>query len=76
MENEMLVNDLETMEQVVCSHTDLEWEGWDVVKYTPSPNAYSSPDGVFKDGRWCKCKRYPLTEKGWYVPNSLVKDDA
>lgn len=72
----MLVTDLDAMEKVVCSRTDLEWDGWDVVKYTKSANAYSSPDGVLRDGQWYKRKRYPLTEEGWNVPNSLVKEYA
>jgi len=71
----MLVNNLEKMEQIVNS-TDLEWDGWNVVKYTPSHSAMFSTDGAYKGGQWYKKKVFPLTEDGWHVPNSIGKINA
>jgi hypothetical protein len=67
----MLVNKLETMEKIVSSRSDLSWDGWDVVKYSPGHNAQYSPSGVFMDGSWMKKKVFPLTEQGWNLPSNL-----
>lgn len=72
----MLVNNLEKMESIVNSSSDLEWDGWDVVKYTPSHSAMFSADGVYHNGSWHKKKTFPITEKGWEVPNSIGKRNA
>jgi hypothetical protein len=72
----MLVTDLDHMEKIVSSRNDLEWFGWDVVKYTKHPNAEMSPDGVYKDGTWIKRKIFPVTDKGWFIPKSIGLADA
>ena len=72
----MLVTTLEEMEQIVASRGDLEWDGWNVVKYTKSSNAMYATDGVFHRGMWMKKKVYPLTEDGWYLPNSIGRVHA
>ena len=72
----MLITDLDFMEQIVCSHKELEWEGWDVVRYTPSPSAATSVQGAFRNGKWYRRKVYTLTEKGWTIPDSLAKVNA
>jgi hypothetical protein len=72
----MLVTDLQQMEQIVFSQGDLEWEGWDVVKYTESPNALFTTDGTFRQGKWMKKKVFPLTEKGWHLPKSMGREYA
>ena len=65
----MLVNNLEDMERIVLSREDLEWEGWDVVKYTRSSSAMFSAEGILKNGIWCKKKVFPITKDGWFLPN-------
>ena len=72
----MLVTDLEQMTRIVNSRNDLEWEGWNVVKYTRNSNAYTMSDGVFKNGVWMIKKVFPVTEDGWYIPNSIGLADA
>lgn len=72
----MLVNDLNKMEKIVGSSHELEWDGWDVVKYTPSNNAMFAKDGVCKNGKWYKKKVFPLTENGWHLPDRIGKIDA
>jgi predicted transcriptional regulator len=69
----MLVNNLEKMEKIVRSSNYLEWDGWDVAKYTKSYNGMFSTDGAFKNGEWYKKKIFPLTESGWNIPNSIGK---
>ena len=60
----MLVTSLEEMESIVRSRGDLEWDGYDVIKYTNSDNAMYGVDGVLKNGKWMKKKVFPLTENG------------
>lgn len=72
----MLINNLDKMEVIVNSSSDLEWDGWNVVKYTPSHNAMLSPDGSYKNGQWFKKKVFPITEQGWNIPENLGKKYA
>lgn len=72
----MLVTDLEEMERIVAARPDLEWDGWNVVKYIRSDNAIYSKEGAFKDGKWLKKKVFPLTESGWHLPNHIGREDA
>ena len=72
----MSVTSLEEMECIVASRTDLAWEGWNIVKYTRASNAMYSPDGCIRNGVWMKKKVFPLTEDGWYLPNSIGRANA
>lgn len=72
----MLVTNLEIMESIVRSRNDLDWIGYDIAKYTNSSNAMFDVDGVFRNGKWMKKKVFPLTEKGWYLPDSIGRDYA
>ena len=72
----MLVTSLEEMEEIVRSRDDLEWDGYDIIKYTNSKNAMYGVDGIFRGGKWMKKKVFPLTEDGWYLPNIIGRVDA
>ncbi len=72
----MLVVSLEEMEAIVLSRDDLAWEGWNVVKYTKASNAMYSSDGCLRNGVWMKKKVFPLTEDGWYLPNTIGRVHA
>ena len=72
----MLVTNLDEMEKIVASRDDLRWDGWNIVKYINSNNALYSKDGVFVDGKWMTKKVFPITEDGWYLPNSIGRDYA
>jgi len=72
----MLVTDLQKMEQIVLSRSDLEWEGWNVVRYTENSNALFTKDGAFRHGKWMKKKVFPLTEKGWHLPKTNGREYA
>jgi hypothetical protein len=64
------------MEAIVRNRQDLEWNGWDIVKYSNNSNAMYDVDGVFRNGKWMKKKVFPLTEQGWYLPNTIGRDYA
>jgi hypothetical protein len=66
----MLINSLGQMEKIVESREDLEWVGWNVVRYFGT-SSFLSKDVVFKNGKWTKVKVYPITELGWNVPDSI-----
>lgn len=70
----MLVTSLEEMEAIVLSRGDLQWDGFNVVKYTNSDNAMYGVDGVFLNGKWMKKKVFPLTEEGWNLPNYFGRE--
>lgn len=72
----MLVTSLEEMDAIIRNRGDLEWDGYDVVKYTNSSNAMFGVDGVFRNGKWMKKKVFPLTEQGWSLPNTIGRDYA
>lgn len=72
----MLIVDQDEMEKIISSRKDLEWDGWNVVKYTNSNSAMYSVDGAFRHGKWVKKKVFPLTEDGWHLPNSLGGNNA
>lgn len=72
----MLVTTEQEMQQIIDSRADLEWDGWSVVKYTRSNNAVYSPDGCYKNGVWMIKKVFPLTEDGWYLPNTIGRVHA
>lgn len=67
----MLVNSLEQMERIVSLNDELEWIGWDVVRYTQNNNAMFSKDAEYRRGEWYKKKVYAVTEKGWNIPQFL-----
>jgi hypothetical protein len=69
----MLVTDLELMEKIVASRKDLEWDGWDVVRYSNHSNAIFHKNGAYRNGKWVKKNIFPLTEDGWHITNTIGK---
>jgi len=72
----MLVTTEQEMQSIIDSRQDLEWEGWNVVKYTKSNSAMYSPEGAYVRGMWMKKKVFPITSDGWYLPNTIGRVDA
>jgi len=72
----MLVTTEEHMQSIISSRKDLEWEGWNVVKYTKSNSAMFSADGCIKGGQWMNKKVFLLTEHGWNLPESIGRKYA
>ena len=72
----MLIIKEEEMQSIINSRTDLEWDGWNVVKYTNSSNAMYATDGCYHKGVWMKKKVFPLTSDGWYLPNTIGRNHA
>jgi hypothetical protein len=66
----MLISKLEYAESIVKKFNDLRWDGWNIISRQQTPNGFSSKHGSFINGKWGIDKVYPLTEKGWYLPNN------
>lgn len=69
----MLISSLEKMEDVVRKNKDLKWDGWDVVHSYPSNKGRTSPWGMRVGSKWFLQKRFPVTEKGWEIPNRFMR---
>jgi hypothetical protein len=68
----MLINSLETMEQIVENNKTLSWDGWTVLENRTKENGVMSAEGRYVNGRWIVQKRYEITADGWEIPNKLV----
>ena len=71
----MLVSSLTEMEQIVAHRSDLEWDGWNVVRYKKNSAAQFEKHGAFKNGSWYKRTVYPLNKDGWVIPSNMVMRD-
>ena len=71
----MLVTDLNQMEKIVDSRSDLSWSGWDVVRHF-GKSSFLDKNASFHNGVWVKKSVYALSEHGWNIPDSLGDVDA
>lgn len=65
----MLVNKLEEAEQIVKKFKDLRWVGWNIVHREKTNKGFTNKNGSFINNAWGIDTVYPITEKGWYLPN-------
>lgn len=72
----MFIDSITKMEQLVDLRPDLEWDGWDVVLYKKNSGAQFEVNGVFKNGQWYNKFVYPITEKGWSIPDRIGREDV
>jgi len=72
----MFITSLTEMERLVDSRPDIEWDGWDVVRYKKNNNAQFNSNGVFKNGIWYNKTVFPLTRDGWSIPERLVGNNV
>ena len=69
----MLINSLETMENIVKENSSLTWIGWDVAELKKNPAAYMQKDGAYIGGKWYTRKLYALSSDGWEIPTKFVR---
>lgn len=72
----MTISDLEVMDKIVAANDKLSWDGWDVRHLIYDEAAYYRTDGVRVNGKWYREKRYSPNEKGYTIPDRLVKVHA
>ena len=50
------------------------WDGYTIVKWSPSNNGFMQKNGMFKDGKWGFASRYNFNTKGlWELSEKYVK---
>lgn len=65
----MQIKDLELMEQIVKKFKNLSWVGWDVVDRRLTHAGRTAINGVRVGSQWYVQTTYPVTTKGWDIPN-------
>jgi len=49
------------------------WDGYTIVKWSPSKNGYMQPNGLFKNDKWGYSNRYNLKPDGtWDLSDKYV----
>lgn len=65
----MLINKLEDAEKIVSKNKDLRWIGWNIAHREKTHRGFTNKNGSFISNSWGIDTIYPITEKGWYLPN-------
>jgi len=45
------------------------WDGWTIVKWSPSNNGYMQKNGLFKNNKWGYSNRYNFNTNGMWELN-------
>lgn len=72
----MFITSLSEAERLVDSRSDLEWEGWDLVRYKKNARAQFDRNGVYRNGSWYIKTVFPLNKDGWSIPERFRSSDA
>ncbi len=64
---EMTLEQAEATVERINGQVDIEWDGWDLVLYTPGNSAMFNKNGAFRNGKWVMKNRIAVNEKGTYV---------
>ena len=50
------------------------WDGWTIVKWSPSNNGYMQKNGLFKNNKWGYSNRYNFNTNGmWELSEKYAK---
>ena len=50
------------------------WDGYTIVKWSPSKNGYMQPNGLFKNNKWGYSNRYNLNSNGkWEISDKYAQ---
>lgn len=50
------------------------WDGWTLVKWSPSNNGFMQPNGMFRNNKWGYSHRYNLTPNGtWDISDKYAQ---
>lgn len=69
----MIIDKLETMEEIVKNNNSLSWNGWDVVELKKYTTAMFKQNGIYKDGSWYLQNVYTPSRNGWTIPNKYAR---
>jgi hypothetical protein len=65
----MIINDLDTLENLVASNRSLVWVGWDVAERKKTDMGRTAVNGVRVKDQWYTQKVFKLDRNGWDIPN-------
>lgn len=68
----MIINNIETMEEIVSNNKNLYWDGWTVVSKYKSDKAKTSKFGEYINGKWYITKRFSPDRQGWNIPEAII----
>jgi hypothetical protein len=66
--------DYDTAHKIVDEQSNLFWDGWTIMDWKPSRDAFYKKNGMFRNGRWGTVKRYFPGINGWKVPVKYVDE--
>ncbi len=50
------------------------WDGYTIVKWSPSSNGFMQPNGMFRNNKWGYSNRYNLTSSGtWEISDKYAQ---
>lgn len=50
------------------------WDGWAIVKWSPSNNGFMQKNGMYRDGKWGYANRYDFNSQGiWELNEKYAK---
>jgi hypothetical protein len=50
------------------------WDGWTIVKWSPSNNGFLNANGMYRNGKWGYSSHYNLTDTGvWEISDKYAK---
>lgn len=50
------------------------WDGYTIVKWSPSNNGFMQPNGTFRNNKWGYSNRYNLTSSGtWEISDKYAQ---
>jgi len=64
---EMTLEQAEQAVEKLHNSIDMEWDGWDLVLYTPANSAMYHKSGAFRNGKWVMKNRIAVNGEGKYV---------
>jgi hypothetical protein len=62
------IRDLEKAEAIVAKHSQLYWDGWDILELKRNPSAMLRNDGIYYRGVWYTHRRFSPSTDGWRLP--------
>jgi len=71
-----IILDYSTAHSFVEKNTDkgFFWDGYTIVKWSPSNNGFMQPNGMFRNNKWGYSNRYNLTSSGtWEISDKYAQ---
>jgi len=67
---------LSEAEVFVENNPNAKWDGWNIMLYTPNPNAFMRKAAGFHNGQWCLKATIAPNQEGRYVIGKKQANDT